>query len=396
MKHNKPETVVIIIPTYNERENIQKLLPILTRKIFPQLKPNFSPHILVVDDNSPDDTGKVVMEFGKKDKRVHLLTNKKKAGLGNAYTKGMQHALTKLNADIVFEFDADFSHDPKKIKPMLDKLSQGNHMVLGSRYIKGGSIPQNWAFHRKFLSVVGNLIIRIIVTHRKPKDWTTGYRAIRKKVIQQVLPQLKGDRFSGYAFQIGFLHKTVGSGFKVGEVPIKFIDRTEGKSKLGPEYIKNTLLYILKVRWQELPRRRLAKFAIVGIIGATFQLTTLQLFRQFFPYQLSYFFSVEIAVISNFIFSNAWTFSDRSLLFTQIPVKFFQFNLTSAGSIIIQQLLAFFGETYIGLYKLFYLPVFNLPIDTGVMFAVVGISIGMCWNFIAYSKIIWRRLPLEP
>ena len=393
----KPEIVTIIIPTYNERDNITKLLPVLVNDIFPQLdKKKYKIHVLVVDDNSPDGTGKIVTKLAAKHPNIHLLSNPIKSGLGGAYTKGMKYALDKLKTDIVFEFDADFSHDPTRIIPMLKKLDQGYDMVLGSRYIKGGSIPSDWALHRKFLSVMGNLIIRLIITHLSIKDWTTGYRAIRKQAINKVLPKLSDERFTGYTFQIGFLHQTVRQGFKVAEVPIDFIDRTQGHSKLGTEYITNTLKYILKVRLSEIPKERLIKFALVGIIGATLQLSSLQLFRRFFPFQLAYFFSVEIAVTSNFIFSNLWTFADRSLSITKIPIKFFQFNLTSGGSILIQQTLAFFGERYIGLYDLFSIPFIGISVDTGIIIAVVGIGIGMIWNFIAYSTIIWKRLPILP
>jgi dolichol-phosphate mannosyltransferase len=296
-----------------------------------------------------------------------------------------------MKADVVFEFDADLSHDPQKLHEFLAKIDEGYDLVLGSRYISGGSIPNDWGWNRKFLSVVGNLVIMLVLTDFRIRDWTTGYRAIRKKVYDSIQEEMHSDRFSGYTFQIGFLHKTVRKGFKVAEVPINFVDRVNGHSKLGSEYIKNTLLYIMKVRIKEILEHRLFKFIVVGSFGAVVQLGSLSIFRKFFPYQLSYFFSVEMAVISNFIWSNLWTFSDRKLSPAQLPGKFIQFNLASAGSIVIQQVLAFAGETYIGFISLFTLPIINFEVDTGLMYAVLGILLGMFWNFFAYSKIIWKR-----
>jgi dolichol-phosphate mannosyltransferase len=164
MISSKPK-VVIIVPTYNERENISRLIPILLDQTFPPLTEHYQLHILIVDDSSPDKTSEVAQKFASKSPQVHLLLNQKKSGLGGAYTKGMRYALDKLSADIVFEFDADLSHNPKKIKPMLEKLSQGYDVVLGSRYIKGGSIPADWGLHRKFLSIFGNKIIQFIITN---------------------------------------------------------------------------------------------------------------------------------------------------------------------------------------------------------------------------------------
>jgi dolichol-phosphate mannosyltransferase len=398
---NARETVVVIIPTYNERGNIERLIPLLYEKVLPKLD-HYEVHLLVVDDSSPDGTGAVVETLVKKFPGVHLLVNPEKKGLGYAYAKGMKYALNQLNADIVFEFDADLSHDPKKIPLMLNKIEEGFDLVLGSRYMKGGSIPANWGWHRKFFSVFGNIVIRLVIGVLGIRDWTTGYRAIKARVVKDVIDDLDEEKFMGYAFQIGFLHKTVRKGYRVAEVPFHFKDRTHGKSKLGSEYIKNTLIYIFKVRIKELTGHRLFKFGMVGVVGAIVQLSTLWLFQQWLSgsasaltletrYQIAYFLSTEMAVISNFIWSNVWTFADRKLSAVQIPAKFIQFNMASAGSIGIQQVLAFFGARFIGLYDLFTLPVINIPVSTGMMYAVVGILLGMFWNFFAYSKIIWRK-----
>ncbi len=380
---------VIIIPTYNERENISQVLPLLL-EVFENIK-DWDMKVLVVDDTSPDKTYEVVKEFSKKHSQVELLLNPKKSGLGGAYLKGMDFAFDKMKADVVFEFDADLSHDARKIPAFLEKFDQGYDFVVGSRYIKGGGIPADWGLHRKFLSVVGNLIIMIVLTDFRIHDWTTGFRALTKKVYDEISPEMSSGRFSGYTFQTGFLHKAVRKGFSVTEVPFIFVDRTHGHSKLGPEYIKNILIYIMKVRLQEILNHRIFKFVIVGGLGALVQLVSLQLWRKFMPYQAAFFLGIECAVVSNFILNNLWTFSDRKLKSNEIPGKFIQFNIASGGSIIIQQIVALIGEFAVGLFALFTLPIINLTIDTGMVYAVIGILIGMFWNFFAYSTFIWKK-----
>lgn len=387
------KSAVVIIPTYNEKGNIERVIDILETEIFPQLV-KYKMHILVVDDSSPDGTGGVVRNLSRSFANLHLLVNPHKAGLGNAYIKGMNYALTKLRAAVVFEFDADLSHDPTKIPIMLQKIEEGYDMVLGSRYVPGGAIPNNWGWHRKLLSIVGNLVARLIAFDFKIHDWTGGFRAITSEVVAKIIPLMTEDELFGYTFQIGFLLQARKMRLKIGEIPFHFKDRKLGKSKMPASYISSTLIYMIGFRVKELFRRRLFKFVVVGGIGALIQLSTLQLFRQNLTYQLAYFFSVEMAVISNFIWSNWWTFSDRKLKFIEIPSKFAAFNLTSAGSIIIQQILAYIGEKYIGLFPLFSLPVIGGQIDTGLIIAVTGILLGMTWNFFAYTRIIWRRKEL--
>lgn len=391
--------VVIIIPTYNERENITRLLPALL-EVFKKVPAHFDMHVLVVDDSSPDGTSAVVKEFATKHKQVHLLTNAEKGGLGAAYLSGMKEAFGPLKADVVFEFDADFSHDPEKIPAFLKKIDEGYDFVLGSRYIPGGSIPANWGLHRKFLSVFGNLFINLVLTTFIIRDWTTGYRAISKKVYDAVHKEMSSDRFSGYTFQIGFLHKAVRKGFRVAEVPFHFVDRTAGHSKLGAEYIKNTLIYILKVRFQEITSLRVFKFAVVGGIGFVVNTIGLFVFTRLAAVQalattlsvatgaafinvsgLASSLGAECAIVSNFILNNTWTFRDRKFHSPwEIVPKFIQFNLSSFGAVIIQFVVvgagtAFTGESSIS--RFFWL--------------VIATAIGMVVNYIIYSKIIWKE-----
>lgn len=383
---------ILVIPTYNERENIQKVVPIL-ETVFLSIK-NWDMEILVVDDSSPDKTADAVRELQKKFKNVHLLLNKQKSGLGGAYLKGMSKAFGELKADVVFEFDADLSHDPQRLPSFLAKIDEGYDIVIGSRYIKGGGIPDNWGFHRKFFSVVGNLVITVVFTDFRIHDWTSGYRAITKRTYEAVHDELNSEIFSGYTFQIGFLNKAIKKGFKVTEVPFQFVDREIGQSKLGAEYIKNNLLYIFKTRYQEIVNHRIFKFVAVGGLGALIQLVSLKLFWLFLPYTVSSFLSIEAAVVSNFALNNIWTFADRKLTLPQIPTKFVQFNIASSGSIIIQLVIAFLGDFLIGAKRPFLsLPFIHFVVTWGLIFSVFGILVGMFWNFFAYSRFVWKKKP---
>lgn len=370
---------VIIIPTYNEKGNIGRLIEIIDGTI-----PPASPHniqILVVDDSSPDGTADEVKQAQRKFKNVSLLINPKKIGLGSAYLKGMEYAVSKLNADILMEFDADFQHDPKKIIPILDKLNEGYDMVLGSRYIKGGSIPKNWGIHRKFLSFFGNWIIRIIMTNFSVHDWTGGYRAIKKEVYEAVKHELNQERFFGYTFQIGFLHKAIHKGYTVAEVPFHFTDRTRGESKLGPEYIKNILMYIFKARFLEIIHSKFFKFGIVGFIGYVVNAIGLQVFSSLGTAEIvSWGASTEIAIVNNFVLNNKWTFKQTKITGTnQLLKKFLQFNTTSLGALVIQTVAGTLGV------KIFGANTRQILLPFIIVFLVLP------YNWLMYNRIIWAK-----
>ena len=381
--------VVIVIPTYNEAKNVSAVTSSLL-KIFKKC-PEYRISILFVDDNSPDGTGKIISDLSRKYSFVHLLNNRHKGGLGHAYKKGFIVAIDKYKADIIFEFDADLQHDESIIPEMLGEIKQGSDLVLGSRYINGGGIPGTWPWYRKFLSVGGNHFIRLVMGNFTIHDWTTGYRAIRSTVVKDILNIMHNTAFHGYTWQIGFLVKTISNGYKVSEVPFYFRDRTEGSSKLGPEYIFNTMRYIMKAKISEIVNSRIFKFVITGGTGTLVQIVALYLYRLGLGYQLANFLSIETAIVSNFTLSNLWTFADRKLKATQVPGKFLQFNLASAGSILIQLVIAFLGEKLIGIHALFTVPVVKIGIDTGLIFSVIGILIGMFWNFFAYSHFVWKK-----
>ncbi len=391
--------VVVIIPTYNESGNVSAVTRSLGQ-VFRTL-PTYNCSILFVDDQSPDGTGQEIRTLMHQFTFVHLLSNKRKGGLGHAYKKGMQYAMTKLDGNILVQFDADLSHDPSKIPLMLSSIEQGSGMVMGSRYMAGGAIPENWPFYRKFLSIIGNLFIRVVMLNFSLTDWTTGYRAIRADVVEAILPLMHNSAFNGYTWQIGFLVKTLQKSYIVTEVPFRFQDRTLGHSKLGPEYIVNTLSYIMQVRFSQILHSRILKFVLVGGFGSVVQLIFLHLYRAIFQsplgplsaYQIALVLAIETAIISNFTWSNLWTFRDRKLTPRQIPLKFLQFNAASGGSLLIQFVLASIGERTIGLFTVFSYTLWGrtLTIDTGLLYAVAGILVGMFWNFFAYSHLVWQK-----
>ena len=378
---------IIVIPTYNERDNISRLVPVLMD--LAQKTTTWRLEVLVVDDTSPDKTYEVVQTLQKKYPRLHLLLNKEKSGLGGAYLKGITHAFTKLGADAIFEFDADFSHDPSRIPAFLAKLDEGYDFVIGGRYKDGGSIDPSWPFLRKFYSVVGNLVIMFVLTDFRIRDWTSGYRAIRKKTFMQVVPELKEGRFSGYTWQIGLLNKSRKTGARIVEVPIHFIDRQVGESKLGSEYIKNTLFYIFQVRFEEIVNSRVFKFALVGALGALVQLLAYTLLRgPIFSLgdnigllqTLTTILATELSIIVNFTVNNFWTFRDRQLSGAhKIIPQFLKFNLGATGSIAVQALVNFLGATLFGVAGIL-----------GQLYQVIGILIGMFLNYFIYNKFIWK------
>ena len=243
--------IVIVIPTYNERDNIKRLITALEEEVFPKMK-DHDMNILVVDDASPDGTADEVKKLMNKWKNLELITGERR-GLGDAYIRGMTHAVEKMGAGVLFEMDAELSNDPEKIIEFVEKINEGYDMVVGTRYSGGGSIPKNWALDRKAFSILGNLLIRTIFMRFYIHDWTGGFRAIRRDVFEKEKNELKA--FKGYTFQVAFLHKAVRDGFKITEVPIHFRDRISGRSKLVmKDHIVSILRYIITARAEELTR----------------------------------------------------------------------------------------------------------------------------------------------
>ncbi|MDP2649831.1 MAG: glycosyltransferase [bacterium] len=370
--------VVIILPTYNEKGNIERIIGILEEEVFPKIN-DHEMHILVADDNSPDGTGKIVEDLISKYKNLHLLRGEKQ-GLGAAYIRAMTLAIEKLNADVMFEMDADFFHDPHKVPEFLKKIDEGYDFVIGTRYSNGGSIPKNWGLHRKAFSIIGNLLVKSILMRFSIHDWTGGYRAIKKEVFLKEKDELK--EFKGYTFQVAFLYKAIRDGFKVGEVPFHATDRTLGRSKIAPlEYIVNLLKYVITARIKEIITGPFGKFLVVGGFGFMINAVMLRVLVEAGHWNPSYanLAGAALAIFSNFNFNNLWTFNERKVAtFSGYIKKLFQFYLTSSfGVIFIQTGTIFIGDHLIG--RKFYF-----------IYFIVGTFFLLIWNFTVYNKFIWK------
>ncbi|MBI5620969.1 glycosyltransferase family 2 protein [Candidatus Gottesmanbacteria bacterium] len=366
---------VVILPTYNERENIETLLDRIIdvwRKI-----PRHTLTILVVDDKSPDGTADVVRQYRKKHPFVFLLT-KEKEGLGSALLHGIAYALDELKAEIIVQMDADLSHNPASLPQFMSALDRGGNFAVGSRYIAGGSIPENWGWHRKLFSIVGNGIVRFGLGYTNVHDWTGGYRAYTEKIARYSRTEL--SKYQGYVFQIAYLHKSILRGAKIIEVPIRFTDRKFGHSKIAPsQYIRDVLRYVIRQRMKQIVTGSFGKFLVVGSIGFIINTVLLEamVWAGFHP-ALGSAAGAEIAIISNFLLNNAWTFGSRRVYGWPALKKFLQFNATSLGAVLIQAGTVWMGTGLfgVGVYRLFYL---------------LGVGIGLIWNYTMYSKVIWKK-----
>ncbi len=235
---------LIIIPTFNERENIGTLIGNIQA-----LNTGVDLRILVVDDNSPDGTGEFVEELAKSNNRVHILHRPEKLGLGSAYIAGFKWALARSDVEYVFEMDADFSHDPAAIPQFLKEVREAD-LVLGSRYLNGVTVV-NWPLSRLFLSVGANIYTRV-VTGMPVKDATGGFKCFRRGVLEELpLDRIKSD---GYSFQIEVNFLAWKKGFRLKEIPIMFVDRTAGMSKMSRRIVWEAAFLVWKLRFDSLFR----------------------------------------------------------------------------------------------------------------------------------------------
>ncbi len=227
---------LVILPTYNEKENIEKLVKQI-------LAEDLGFDVLVVDDNSPDGTGQLVEELRKKVPQLFILHRQKKQGLGKAYVAGFKWALAK-DYGYIFEMDADFSHQPKYLKNFLAAIKE-NDLVLGSRYIKGGGI-QGWSLWRKIISRSGSFYAKSVLS-LSINDLTGGFKCYQRKVLETI--DLDRINSNGYMFQIEMTYKTIKKGFKVKEIPIVFIDREQGKSKFNKKIVLEAMINCWKLKF---------------------------------------------------------------------------------------------------------------------------------------------------
>ena len=231
------ERALVIVPTYNERENIERLIATV-------LAQDASLDILVVDDGSPDGTGEIADRIAEQNPRVHAVHRPKKMGLGTAYLTGFRWALARDYA-YVFEMDADFSHDPAHLPQFLNAI-QDCDLVLGSRYRNGRVTVVNWPMTRLLLSYFANIYARV-VTGLELGDATGGFKCFRRSVLEAI--PLDEVRSNGYAFQIEMSFRAVRKNFRITEIPIVFVDRTDGVSKMSKHIVREAIWMVWRLRW---------------------------------------------------------------------------------------------------------------------------------------------------
>jgi dolichol-phosphate mannosyltransferase len=229
---------LVIIPTYNEKENIQKMV----EKVF-SLKPDFD--LLIIDDGSPDGTADIVKTLQQKfADKLHLIQRQGKQGLGTAYIVGFKWAIEK-KYDYIFEMDCDFSHNPDDLPRLLNACQNGADVAVGSRYCKGGKVS-NWPIGRILMSYFASVYVRLILWINI-RDTTAGFKCYKRHVLETI--NLDGIKFMGYAFQIEMKYASLKKGFKIVEVPITFIDRVEGVSKMSSKIFKEAFLGVIQMRF---------------------------------------------------------------------------------------------------------------------------------------------------
>ncbi|MBD3203441.1 glycosyltransferase [Candidatus Woesearchaeota archaeon] len=368
---------VIVLPTYNEKENIKVLIPAL-EKAFKKIK-NHDMHILVVDDKSPDGTAEEVKKFQKKYKNLHLITGNKK-GLGVAYLRGFDHAIKKLNAEILFMMDADLQHPPELVPEFLEKIDEGYDFVIASRYIKGGGTP-DWTAKRKIISRGANLLARLIAGLYKVNDCTTGFRAFRVSEYQKI--EKKKIQTRGYAFQITLLYEFVQNNASVTEIPLVFRERKHGESKLEAKDMIEFFMNVFKLRKKII--LKFLTFCTVGAVVSVFNMVLLFVFVDLINLEkriVSPLIAAELSFILSFILNSIFTFKgkhDSSLL-----SRFGKFHVAAITGMVLNLII----------YNLF-LRFANFDAIVGsydyLLAQFITILIVVFWNFFINHKWTWGK-----
>lgn len=356
---------LVIIPTYNEKENIRKLLPEVLRISDLNKK---ALEILIVDDNSPDKTADEARKFSKKDQRVHLLFRPKKEGLGKAYEAGFKWALER-KYDFIISMDADFSHQPKYLQNMLDG-EKNIDVLIGSRYVIGGGI-RGWGWQRYLNSFGANYVTRFLLGI-KIKDVTSGFKRYSAKFIKALLKH--GIKSSGYALMVETVFFAKTHHFKMAEFPIVFVERRAGQSKISGE-MKKSVWVVLQLAARRHGVRQLAKFLIVGGTCAILDWLIYYLLRAYLPFsgqelkQISKAGAFIVSALTNFFWNRVWTFRATHLRSREQIGKFF---VVAISGLALNNFI-FYISTALA----------NLPDIFGLVIATILVTF---WNFVGNKK----------
>ena len=388
------QIAVVVIPTYNEADNIGKMIEYLNTKTFVNIKNkknnlinDWQMKILVVDGNSPDGTGKIVEKEAKKYDNTYLFTETSKDGIGAAYLKGFKYAMESLKADFVFEFDGDFQHPPETIPVMLKAMEDGYDYVIGSRKIPGGSNPKGWGFKRVFFSEVGGFTARFMMffpfkNFFKVTDPTTGLKVTRVKGFVDKMDMNYSrllTRSFGYKLQL--LFETLKMGAKFKEVPLQFHVRNAGESKIEASTAKDIFRVAFLLRWYDDFTQKFLKFGTVGFVGYLVNATFLGVFSKAWSIEwLSWALSTELSIISNFTLNNLWTFKSQKIEGqSKLVSKFLQFNLSSIGALLIQTVFGALGVHFFG------------SGSRQILLPIIIVFLVLPYNWFMYNKFIWKN-----
>lgn len=359
-----------VLPTFNEEGNIENVIKKIFESEDEQSSYDFS--ILVVDDNSLDDTQSIVKRLIKSNNKIHLITGEKK-GLGEAYKRGFKYAIDELNTDLIFQMDSDGQHDPNIIPNFLKLIDEGKDVVIGSRFTEGGSTP-DFSFSRLLISRIGNLLVRYVggITH--VKDCTSGYRAINVSYLKEVDFSYLSTK--GYSFQSSLICDLAWRGAEISEIPIVFSSRESGDSKLSLRDQIEFLLNIPKLGFRNL--KDFIKYSLVGFSGVIVNLGLYTFLTRIYNFSelIAPIISIETALISNFILNNFWTFERRSTQ-SRIRVKFLKFHLVSGLAAVINYVVFLSLFVTFGVHDIFA----NL---IGIVFAAIA-------NYLINSNWTWKE-----
>ena len=361
--------ICFVLPTYNEEENIENIIQQILKEEKNQSKHTFS--ILVVDDNSTDETQTIVQRYISLNSKVHLVTGQKK-GLGDAYKRGFKFALNDLKADLIFQMDSDGQHDASLIPDFVSCIEEGKDVVIGSRFIDGGTTP-DFSFSRLLMSKVGNLLVRYVGGITQVKDCTSGYRAIRASYLKELDFSYLSTR--GYSFQSSLICDLAWRGADISEIPIEFSSRQGGDSKLALRDQIEFLLNIPRLGFRNL--EDFMKYSLVGVSGVFVNLGLYFLLTRYYEISelVAPLIAIESALISNFILNNFWTFGKR-ITQSRIRVKFVKFHIVSGFSALINY------SAFLTLFLVFGL--------YDILANLIGIGLAAIVNYLINSNWTWK------
>ncbi len=361
--------ICFVLPTYNEEENIENIIQQILKEEKNQSKHTFS--ILVVDDNSTDETQAIVQRYTLLNSKVHLVTGQKK-GLGDAYKRGFNYALNDLQADLIFQMDSDGQHDTSLIPHFVSSIEEGRDVVIGSRFVEGGTTP-DFSFSRLIMSKVGNLLVRYVGGITQVKDCTSGYRAIRASYLKELDFSYLSTR--GYSFQSSLICDLAWRGANISEIPIEFSSRQGGDSKLALRDQIEFLLNIPRLGFRNL--EDFMKYSLVGVSGVFVNLGLYLFLTRYYEISevVAPLIAIESALISNFILNNFWTFGKR-ITQSRIRVKFVKFHLVSGFSALINY------SAFLTLFLVFGL--------YDILANLIGIGLAAIVNYLINSNWTWK------